>query len=85
MKALIHLTILTAGKFGDWKKEKFDKMCLKATVKHDQKIMVWGCFASHGVSHFYLVDGIMKKEQYKKILEEYMQPSGEKLFGKKII
>ena len=54
------------------KKEKFDKMCLTATVKHDQKIMVWGCFASHVVGHFYLVDGIMKKEQYKKILEEYI-------------
>ena len=25
----------------------------------------------------------MKKEQYKKIFEEYMQPSDEKIFGKK--
>ena len=63
--------------------ERFHKMCLKATVKHDQKIMVWGCFASNGVGQLYQVDGIMKKEQYKKILEDYMQPSAEKLFGEK--
>ena len=56
--------------------ERFHKMCLKATVKHDQKIMVWGCFASNGVGQLYQVDGIMKKEQYKKILEDYLQPSG---------
>lgn len=42
--------------------------------------MVWGCFAAHGVGRFYLVEGIMVKEQYISILENHMYPSMLELF-----
>jgi hypothetical protein len=54
---------------------------MKGTVKHDDKIMVWGCFAAHGVGDLYLVDGIMESEQYKQILRNHFKPSAQRLFG----
>jgi hypothetical protein len=56
---------------------------MKGTVKHDDKIMVWGCFAAHGVGDLYLVDGIMESEQYKQILRNHFKPSAQRLFGGK--
>ena len=56
---------------------------MKGTVKHDDKIMVWGCFATHGVGDLYLVDGIMESEQYKQILRNNFKPSAQRLFGEK--
>lgn len=61
--------------------ERHSKWCTKATVKHDDKINVWGCFAAHGVGRMYLVEGILRKEQYMKIVEEYFYPSAIDLFG----
>jgi len=54
---------------------------MKGTVKHDDKIMVWGCFAAHGVGNLYLVDGIMESEQYKTILRTQFKPFAQRLFG----
>jgi hypothetical protein len=48
--------------------EKYAPWCTSASVKHDKKIMVWGCFAAHGVGNLYQVNGIMVKEQYQNIL-----------------
>ena len=40
------------------------------TVKHGGgSIMLWGCFASTGTGELSKVDGIMKKEDYLKILQ----------------
>lgn len=50
------------------------------TVKHDKKIMVWGCFVAHGVGHLHRVDGIMDQKQYKQILVHHMKPSLKQLF-----
>jgi len=44
--------------------------------------MVWGCFAAHGVGSLYLVEGILKKEQYLNIMEDHMIPSADLLFGR---
>jgi len=51
-----------------------------ATVKHDKKINVWGCFCASGVGKLYRVEGILLKEQYNKILNNEMLPSAKKLF-----
>lgn len=51
--------------------EKHSPECTMATVKHDNKIMVWGCFAAHGVRHLCRVQGLTLKEQYIGILEEH--------------
>ena len=62
--------------------ERFKRWATSATVKHDVKINVWGCFAAHGVGNLYLVDGILNKGQYKDILINQMMPSAEALFNK---
>ena len=49
-------------------------------MKHDEKLMVWGCFCSHGVGHLYRVEGILKKEQYISIIEDHFYPSSMELF-----
>ena len=51
-----------------------------ATVKHDEKLMVWGCFCSHGVGHLYRVEGTLRKEQYVAIVEDHFYPSAMELF-----
>lgn len=43
--------------------------------------MVWGCFCGYGVGRLYLVEGILEQNQYIKILEEQMLPSGREHFG----
>lgn len=60
--------------------ERYKPFALKGTVKHDQKLMVWGCFAAHGVGNLYRVEGIMESEQYKVILREQLLPSAQLLF-----
>ena len=52
------------------KNEKYSAVTTKATVKHDKRINVWGCFARHGVGRLYLVNGILLKEQYIEIVED---------------
>ena len=60
--------------------EKFKPFALRGTLKHDQKINVWGCFAAHGVGEICRIEGIMVKEIYHDILLEYLEPSVAKLF-----
>lgn len=60
--------------------ERYSKSCMTGTVKQDKRIMVWGCFASHGVGNLYRVKGIMDKEQYHQILIRQMVSSAKKLF-----
>ena len=62
------------------KGEKYNAECLQGTVKHDKKIMVWGCFAAHGVGDLHRIRGIMVKEDYHQILIHHMRPSAAKLF-----
>jgi len=61
--------------------ERYKQWCTQGSVKHDKKIMVWGCFAAHGVGKFYRVEGIMKKEQYLDMLNTQVLPSAQKLFN----
>jgi transposase len=43
--------------------------------------MVWGCFTYAGVGILHRINGIMKKEQYKYILQYKMIPSAQRLFA----
>lgn len=52
----------------------------QATVKHGQKINVWGCFAADGVGNLCQVNGILEQVQYRDILLKHMIPSAGKLF-----
>lgn len=57
--------------------------CLQGSVKHDKKIMVWGCFSWNGVGHLHRVKGIMRMENYHQILIHHMKPSAKDLFENK--
>jgi hypothetical protein len=50
------------------------------TVKHDKKVMVWGCLSKGGVGNLYRIHGIMVKEDYHNILQRQMFPSARALF-----
>ena len=52
---------------------------MTGSVKHDEKIMVWGCFAAHGVGELVLIDGIMDQYQYIEIVETAVARSAELL------
>ncbi len=56
------------GRSRVWRRhnERYKLFNLKGTVQHDAKLIVLGCFAGHGVSKLYRVEGILESEQYKK-------------------
>jgi len=60
--------------------EKYNAECMQGSVKHDSKIMVWGCFAAHGVGDLFRIRGIMVKEAYRLILIRHMRRSATRLF-----
>jgi transposase len=60
--------------------ERYNPECTVATVKHDKKIMVWGCFAAVGAGNLHKVEGIMEQNQYRQILQEQMLESADNLF-----
>lgn len=60
--------------------ERYAPFATRATVKHDKKINVWGCFAGRGVGCIRVVDGILEKKQMLEILQNAMLPSVRKLF-----
>ncbi len=62
--------------------ERYEKNCIRGTVKHDTKIMVWGAFSAGGVGDLMLIEGTMVKETYLNILEDHMLPSADLLFGR---
>lgn len=62
--------------------ERYHPDCLQGTVKHDKKIMIWGCFSSKGVGAFIRIRGILVKEKYRQILIHHAVPSGNRLLGK---
>lgn len=70
-------------KFRVWRlhNERYNPMCCAATVKHDKKINVWGCFRYGQVGSLYRVEGILEQVQYRNILNDVMLPDAEKLFG----
>jgi hypothetical protein len=53
---------------------------VKATVKHDKRINVWGCFAAAGVGDLHRITGIMDQRVYHSILQRHLKPSIDRLF-----
>jgi len=56
--------------------EEFKSECINPTVKHGGgSVMVWGCFSANGVGKLVFIDGIMRKEDYLKILKDNLRQS----------
>jgi transposase len=70
------------GKVRVWRmaNERYDPKCITGTVKHCKTVMVWGCFAAHGVGDLHRIEGIMNAKDYKQILIHHMRPSLNRLF-----
>ncbi|KAI3361613.1 hypothetical protein L3Q82_013752, partial [Scortum barcoo] len=65
-----------------WRKnnEAYKPKNTSLTVKHGgSSLMFWWCFAASGTGKLVKVEGIMKKEQYFKILKENIKQSAENL------
>lgn len=68
------------------KHEKMLPACVVPTIKHGGgSVIVWGAFSLAGTGDLVKIEGIMKKEHYKKILEDNVLPSGLRLIGNNFI
>ena len=52
------------------------------TIKHDDYVMIWGCFTWNGVGKLHQIKGIMDSEMYRQVLIHQMIPSSRDLFGR---
>uniref|UniRef100_A0A9J7ZP51 Tc1-like transposase DDE domain-containing protein n=1 Tax=Cyprinus carpio carpio TaxID=630221 RepID=A0A9J7ZP51_CYPCA len=66
-----------------WRKtgEKEMPKCLKSSVKYPQSVMVWGAMSAAGVGPLCFIKGRVNAASYQEILEHFMLPSAEKLYG----
>lgn len=76
-------TVRFQGRERVWRgaNERYIVEAITPTRKSDQKINVWGCFASNGVGKLVLIDGLMDAKQYVKIIEKNVPRTARKLFG----
>lgn len=61
--------------------EKYHPNCLVEAVKHPPKIMVWSVISGMGTGRLYIVDGMMRQDQYKKVLETRLIPQINEWFA----
>lgn len=62
--------------------ERMLPQCIVPTIKHGGgSITVWGCFSYSGTGTLHRINGIMRKEHYREILEAHAIPSGLRLIG----
>ncbi|XP_073520708.1 HERV-H LTR-associating protein 2 isoform X2 [Phyllobates terribilis] len=66
-----------------WRKsgEAHNPSCLRSSVKFPQSVMVWGAMSSAGVGPLCFIKTKVSAPVYQEILEHFMLPSADKLFG----
>lgn len=66
-----------------WRKagEEQNPSCLKSSVKFPQSAMVWGAVSAAGVGPLCFIKSRVNAAVYQEILEHYMLPSVEQLYG----
>ncbi len=74
-------TDLTVGPRG-WKSgEAQNPSCLNSSVKFLKSGMIWGAMTSAGVAPLCFIKSKINAAIYQEILEYFMLPSADKLFG----
>lgn len=61
--------------------EKYNQDCVRKTVKHPTSVMIWGCISSEGMGRLYVVEGTMRQDQYRRVLETRLVPQLTEWFG----
>ncbi len=66
-----------------WRKsgEAQNPCCLKSSVKFPQSVMIWAAMSSAGVSPLCFIKSKVNAAIYQEILEHFMLPSADKLYG----
>lgn len=60
--------------------------CTTSSVKHGGgSVNVWGCFGGGRIGDLHKIEGIMRKEQFHKILSHHAIPSGLRNIGRKFV
>lgn len=54
--------------------EKYHPDCLVRTVKHPTSVMVWSVISGKGLGRLYVVEGTMRQDQYKQVLQNRLIP-----------
>lgn len=54
--------------------EEFLPDCVRQTVKHPDKIMIWSSISVHGTGRLYVVQGMMNAQQYQEVLHTRFVP-----------
>uniref|UniRef100_A0A671WCA7 Uncharacterized protein n=1 Tax=Sparus aurata TaxID=8175 RepID=A0A671WCA7_SPAAU len=65
-----------------WRREgeAFNPEDTRPTVQHGAaRILLWGCFAASGSAALKKVNGIMKKKDYRQIIQENLKSSADDL------
>lgn len=67
--------------------ERFNPECVVERVKHPTSIMVWSVISFKGTGRLYIVDGTMRQDQYRKVLDSRLLPQVKEWFprGQKCI
>ncbi len=66
-----------------WRKsgEAQNPCCLKSRVKFPQSVMIWAAMSSAGVGPLCFLKSTVNAAIYQEILEHFMLPSADKLYG----
>ncbi len=66
-----------------WRKngEAQNPSCLQSSVKFPQSVMIWGAVTSAGVGPLCFITSKVNAAIYQEILEHFMLPSADKLYG----
>ncbi len=66
-----------------WRKsgEAQNPSCLKSSVKFPKSVMIWGAVTSAGVGPLCFIKSKVNAATYQEILEHFMLPSADKLYG----
>ncbi|CAK9801759.1 Transposable element Tcb2 transposase [Anthophora quadrimaculata] len=61
--------------------EKYDMDCVVRTVKRPASVMIWSVISAKGMGRLYVVEGTMRQDQYRKVLETKLLPQLQEWFG----